>query len=685
MATPGYAGKILRVNLTTRQMSSIDSSKYEAYGAGYGAATAIFWDLCVAPGTWDLQDPFDPRNVVTLMTGPLSGTGIPFAARTNVSGLAPQSWPLPWYSRSNFGGSFATMLKLAGWDGVVVEGKADAPVYINIVDDKVSIEDAKALWGLSTWDTQEEIWKAQSANPPVRYGMEWQKLGHNYTTQRPAIVTIGPAGENKTRIGSLVHGGGSGAGQGGYGSVFGSKNLKAICVIGTGSIKVADPKGLRDAREWFETTWPRGGAPAANGAAMCFGCNRGCRKRNAVYGNDSEQCSESVWYNLPSPPWPRTSMNDRFKAADIAQRYGINAYDIQCGGAMAFPSPAGHPIQPTVPAATGSGWYVKKLYDMGIIGPGKQVDTYPLPMDQWEKVEFAEAFASAVSNKVGIGALIAEGTARLAEKLGRLNDMNDILRCPAGGYVEHWTMPGVEWAYGDLVDSRDINNHDMQMGPTKKMSCEEYVKMVATETPPYNDHFMFDYSWKGEQAYKTGIYSDHKAQFVAWRLHYQTFYKESALFCDWGFANYFNGSTADGRGATPQAEPRFYNAATGKNMTFADGIEMGRRTWNLKRAIMVLQGRHRDMEKFAGYMCRPGASAAATGGTLPVYDGTNWNWVSCKDMYFDEQGVEKWKTAFYKAEGWDPATGYPTRKTLEGLGMKHVADVLQAKGKLGAA
>ncbi len=72
MATPGYAGNILRVNLTAKQISSIETSKYEAYGGGYGMGTAIFWDLCVAPGDWDLQDPFDSRNIVSLMTGPLA-------------------------------------------------------------------------------------------------------------------------------------------------------------------------------------------------------------------------------------------------------------------------------------------------------------------------------------------------------------------------------------------------------------------------------------------------------------------------------------------------------------------------------------------------------------------------------------------------------------------------------------
>ncbi len=690
MATPGYAGKILRVNLTTGQISSIDTSKYEEYGGGYGIATAIFWDLCVAPGGWDLQDAFDPRNIVTLMSGPMAGTLVPFAGRTSVSGLSPQAWPINWFSRSNFGGSFAPMLKLAGWDGVVVEGKSENPVYINIVDDKVTLEDAKPLWGLDTWETQEEIWRLQSINAPVRYGSEWQKLGNNFTTLRPSIVTIGQAGENKARIASLVHGAGSGAGQGGYGAVFGSKNLKAIAVIGTGSVKVADPKAVMDAREWLEATWPIAGMTGqgrflTTGSASCMGCNRACRTRNTAFGTESN-CLETFWYNLPSPPWKRTEAIDRLKAADIVQKYGINAFDTTFCGGMSAVIP-GHPIQPSTPDAPGAGWYVRRLYDMGIIGPGKKIDTYPLPMEMYDKVEFAEAFAVAIAKRIGIGDLLAEGTVRFAEKIGRLSDTEDILRFPAWGCIFHWTLPSVEWAYGSLMDSRDINHHDLYLlGPRgKTMSCEELVNLFASKTLPYTgDPFMFDHSWQGEQAYKTGIYSDHKAKLVAWHRYYGTFYEESVLYCDEVLADFYSGVNPDNSGATPQVETVFYNAVTGKNLTFAEGIEIGRKAWNLKRAILVLQGRNREMEKFSGFMYKPGASHISIVGGVPFYDGSKWDWTPGTDMYLDKQGVEQWKTAFYQFEGWDTKSGYPNRKTLEDLGLKSIADILQSENKLGS-
>jgi aldehyde:ferredoxin oxidoreductase len=683
MVTPGFTGKILRVNLTTGQIGSIETSKYDAYGGGYGIATAIFWDLCVAPGNWDLQDAFNPKNIVTLMSGPLAGTSVPSAGRTSVSGLAPQAWPINWFSRSNFGGSFATMLKLAGWDGVVVEGKANNPVYINIVDEQVTLEDARPLWGLNTYETQDEIWRTQSARSRVRYGDQWQKLGNGFSTQRPSIVAIGPAGENRSRVAALVHGAGSGAGQGGYGGVFGSKNLKAIAVLGTGSVRVAHPKAVRDAREWFEANWPPparalDGPSVAPGRASCMGCNRGCRSRDALFGNDS-MCMDNAWYNLP-PPYKPTAPLDKLKGADIIQKHGINAFDTNFCGAT-YAEIKNHPIQPVVPDAGGLGWYLGRLYKMGVIGPGKAVDTNPLPMDMYEEVEFAEAFATAISKRIGIGDLLAEGTLRFAEKLGRLSDTDELLRFPQWGYVQHWTLPGVQWAYGSLMDSRDINDHDMRVGRTDKMSCEEYVNMISNETPPYRDPFMFDYSWQGEQAYKTGIYSKHKAKLIAWHRHYQTFYKESLLFCDLVFASMSNEARTDADGATPEAEPVFYNTVTGKNITFADGIEIGRRSWNLKRAILVLQGRTREMEKFAGYMYRPGASFPS--GDFPVYDGSKWEWLPCSEMYLDERGVEQWKKEFYALEGWNTDTGFPTRKTLEELGLKHAADVLEANHKLG--
>ena len=119
-------------------------------------------------------------------------------------------------------------------------------MWINIINDQVKIEDAKELWGLDTWETQDRI--TSMVGGRTRFGEEWQEIGSAYTTARPQIVCIGPIGETKSRLAALITGSGISARIGGHAAVFGAKNLKAISVTGTGSVQVSDPKGVVDAR-----------------------------------------------------------------------------------------------------------------------------------------------------------------------------------------------------------------------------------------------------------------------------------------------------------------------------------------------------------------------------------------------------------------------------------------------------
>jgi aldehyde:ferredoxin oxidoreductase len=287
--TNGYAGKILLVDLTAKKTSTIDTAKYEEFAGGIGIGATIFWDLAVAPGKWDLQDAFHPLNVVALMSGPMAATGVPGAGRTSICGIAPETFPTPLFHRTSLGGRFATMLKQAGWDGVIVQGKADSPVWINIINDKVTIESAKSLWGLNTYDAQAKMLPMVAGK--TAFGEEWFKVGDGSTTARPQIVCIGPVGESKARVAALIHGSGVSARTGGFGGVFGSKNLKAISVIGSGSIKPADPKGVVDARP-IHMGGSRGGGQA--GKSACMPCVNSDRQRNSTYGGES-MCADQYW------------------------------------------------------------------------------------------------------------------------------------------------------------------------------------------------------------------------------------------------------------------------------------------------------------------------------------------------------------------------------------------------------
>lgn len=177
-----------------------------------------------------------------------------------------------------------------------------------------------------------------------------------------------------------------------------------------------------------------------------------------------------------------------------------------------------------------------------------------------------------------------------------------------------------------------------------------------------------------------GIYSDHMVKLVAWHRHYTRFWKQSVLLCDWVFPEFVNPYAPNNRGLTPDGEVRFFNAVTGKNITFADGMEIGRRIWNLDNAIWILQGRHRDMVKYADFIYEVPFSGVYP---VPMYVNGEWKFANAAGRKIDRAKFEEFKTKFYAFEGWNTSNGWPTRSTLEALNLKHVADLLAARGRLG--
>lgn len=683
----GYSGEILRINLTTSAISIINTEDYAQWGGGHGMGSAIFWDL-VPDKT--LTDGFDPRNVVTIMASPLSGTLAPSASgRTEVQGIGTDAYPTCWFTRSNFGGRFSGMMKYAGWDGIVIEGKASSPVWIDIRDDMVQIRDAGWLWGLDTWQTQNQVWDYVSPGSGAHgpgFGMR----------KSPAVLTIGAAGENQTRMGSLIHDAGSGAGQGGFGGVWGSKNLKAISVQGTGGVQVADPNALMEARLWAKSygwdpnnpvppMWNLSAFGGVTGAALysspdiprrsqgCLGCHRACRsRRQNTYGNESS-CFDFGMYNAYDQMAHGGAMTEvTFQAADLSQKYGIN--NVAVHGAIAW---------------------LHNLHEQGIAGPGLEIDT-DLPFDELGELSFVQELMDRIVNRQEIGEELAEGCARAAQACGRLEEdlATGTLPLQYWGYTHHYdARTQVDWGYSSIVGSRDSNLHDFNWpcywmpsmtilyGLQPPIPAEALAQMVANACQPYGDPMMADYS-------DEGIYSEHMAKTVAWSRHYAGFWKQSLLLCDWAYPDIFNYYGPYMSGLTPQAEPMLFNAVTGQNITFNDGMEIGRKVWNLDRAIWILEGRDRDQEVFADYTYDvpnvPGFSSHEIPYILPTCEDGVWDYRPVWGRSLDRDGVEQWKTAFYELEGWDAATGWPTRSTLESLGLGYVADELQAHGKLGA-
>ncbi len=693
----GYMGQILRINLTTRKISTIKTEDYAEWGGGHGIGSALFWELCPDKAI----SGFDPRNVVTIMTSPLSGTLAPaVAGRTEVQGIGVQGYPIEWFTRSNFGGRFAALLKYAGWDGIVIEGKADKPVWLDIRNQQITIKEAGSLWGLDTWETQEEIWREVMGNAATRD--EWWQLGterdSGRTTQKPAVLTIGPAGENLCRNASLIHDAGNSAGQGGFGAVWGSKNLKAISVVGTGSVDIADPNGLMNARLWAKENYAthidnpydeRVGLysfPNKPGNSLgiypehvssrpqgCFGCHKGgCRRRTDSGGNES-QCVDFFFYDAHDMERHGGKTTTTFlQTADLAQRAGINVYELESGII-----------------------WLRHLYKLGVLGRGKEINT-DLPFEQFGETAFAADLIDKIAHRKEIGADLGEGLARAAKKWGRLEQdlKSGILPLQYWGYAQHYdARVETDWGYGSILGERDINEHDFNWlvywtpsigyltGEKPLVSAKELSEIIAEKCKPYSDPLMIDYSDKG-------IYSEHMVKLIAWHRHYTRFWKQSIGYCDWAYADFVNPYTPDYRGITGEGEPKFFNAVTGSNISFEEGIEIGRRIWNLDRAIWILQGRHRDLEHFAQYTyevpAKTGYTTYEIPYVMPTYENGTWDYRVIGGRVIDKQKFEEWKSKFFEFEGWDPATGWPRRDTLEKLNLGHVANALAKQGKLGA-
>jgi aldehyde:ferredoxin oxidoreductase len=208
---------ILDVDLSRCENKNIDvSDLIPDYIGGKGLASKLLYD--------NLKTGIDPlckENIIIFMTGPLSGTMAPQSGRMSAVTKSPLTGGI---CDSHCGGYFAYELRKAGFGGIIIRGRADAPVYLEIDDGDAVLQDAGDLWGLDTRETEKVI----------------------KGSGRARVLSIGPAGENQVRFASIIHDGHRAFGRGGLGAVMGSKNLKAMAVRGTGKVPVHDRETLKE-------------------------------------------------------------------------------------------------------------------------------------------------------------------------------------------------------------------------------------------------------------------------------------------------------------------------------------------------------------------------------------------------------------------------------------------------------
>lgn len=703
-----HAGKLLRIDLTNRKTEVIPTSKYEKWMGGVGIATALFWDEVnkdYITDTWRITG-FEPENVISIAAGAMCGTMYPGNSQVDVCGIAPETYPRPQFIRSGIGNYIGPMMKYAGYDGLVIKGKADSPVWVDIRDADVKIRNAKNLWGKGFFQTQREIWN-EIEKSPAPNGRTWFEAA----TMQPAILGIGPAGENLCRVACLAHGTNSAAGFGGFGGVFGSKNLKAISIVGTGAIEIAHPVELMDTWLWMRKYAPRKQAimfapqPSRNARSLaCFGCTTACRGTNTTeteMPGAGGKCAAMFLYTPEVLSREGKLTSARHIASQTAHDYGINAIDV---------------------------WvqlmWLESLYERGLLGEGKRINT-SLDFTRLGAAEFIQDLFKRIAYRVEIGDDLAEGQVRAAAKWGVLEEDlgTGIISAIHWGLGEqHWTN-NMSWAYGSLFDSRDFMAHDHWWFSDLKNLPKRFAEMA----PPWHDEFMLDQS-------EEGVYSIHMARRTCWTQRLGNL-KSFLPWCERLPFDTFNKKTPDGKGISPEMEERFCHAIIGGKITWADLLEIGRKIQQFKRAILVLNGRHRKEEYFppyppyTSYVYTEGPPTLQYGNLVmktelvgmlqmmmglpvkrttkfrnfdlksmtdtlekdtlngghwqlkyPVYVNGEWVW-SSQVFPLKKDRMDEFKSMFYELEGWDPKTGWPTRSTLEGCGLGYVADVIEKQGK----
>jgi aldehyde:ferredoxin oxidoreductase len=660
MLTGGWAGQILRVDLTSRSIATQPTAAYvPKYVGGKGIATKIAWDE-LAPGT----GPYSPDNLLMLMTGPFSGTLAPTSGKGTVCGVSPRSLPTPWFTYGGMGGNWTPELKYAGYDGIVLKGAADGPVYLRIEDGVVEILPAADLWGADVFATQESL--------KARHGIQAQ------------VICIGPAGENLVVSATVHHRQKNCAGMAGFGAVMGSKKLKAIVIRGTGAVRIADPPAFVDACKRVHRLVHAG--PTETPVRMQMGptnvpcshaCPFGCatrshdvsfklggksgRKNIPVMCNGEAYEGGWKWYQYPTPDME-------------AEYHG----ELRTRAVEGLGKQAGDELQLQIEALGLSGWTYLTLrcWFLACIDHGvteiEGLELRPTELDFW-----LELFRT-IAYREGLGDLLADGLLSACERLElpAVVKKTALWLEPMWGFPSHrdgracepqpsplWIFDMLHWA----IDSRDPLASHHQTGyihcwfPPHFEGGSALVnrdKLEATFTRVFGDPGVLEPGFDHLDA-KTRVtkWFDDRAQL-----------KDSLLLCDWVFPRVLNGfdsaeqlRAADDYYGDVDAEAAMLAPLTGLDLTSADLDRAGERIRNLDRALHIRNhGRSRTVDELAEWVFEYPEKT----------DGTK----------LDQALFDRILDSYYANRGWDVVTGWPTRAKLEELGLAEVADELERLG-----
>ncbi len=616
----GYAGKFLEVDLSTRSVKEVrfsDDVLRECIG-GRGLAAKILWDRLGS--RWETVDPLGHENILLLLTGPL--TGFFPGGRICVSGKSPQTNGVV---GSTIAGEFGVELKCAGYDGVIVVGEASEPVYLFIKDSAVEIRDASHIWGKDAKQTVSLLTKECRGLLKTRfprYG-EWKE---------PAILYIGPGGENKVVTAIVATKWTHAAGYGGYGAVMGSKMLKAVAAKGTGPLpEVADMEKVKKLTQkickdvYKNELWRRWGTGAGGyevGAKTSsepirnwqeewhdeksfgvdkfenrvwikrywgdFGCPTTCLKiamvktgkfRGAITDNPDYELQAYLGTNLGI-----FTPEENVFLSSLVDDLGICG--IQTGNLLGF---------------------VAELFQRGILTKDDLDGLEP----KWGDAEAFAALARKIAFREGIGDILAEGIYRAALKIGEKKNVDVLkyaIQCKGIGIGAHGIRSGKD--FPEIISYAC----SVQGGDHTSIACY-----------PLNDS----------------------------RSELVMTFNDSAVYC------YFNIF-----GIPRNLKFEFYKAVTGLELTQEDWVNTkALRILQMQRAMLLLGG-----PDLKWNMKIHDENPARFYEPLPSGP--------YKGKAVDRVKFEEEKKRYYDAVGWD-VNGVPTSNVLGRLGLEDVDKALE--------
>jgi len=626
MLRGGYMGKILRVNLTDKTFAeeALDEKLARDYigGAGFG----IHYLFHEVPAG---ADALGPDNKLIFSPGPLSGTDAPCASRLAVVAKSPQTGAV---GMSTTGGYFPVELKFAGYDIMIIEGKAEEPTYIFIKDGKVQFRSAKHLMGTSTFDCE-------------------QFIKNELNDQSIRVACIGPAGENLSRIAAIINERHA-AGRRGMGAVMGSKNLKAIAVRGDATVPVADKemfrkavsrmlKAMKDSPVVYptfsklgtpmvvEATWGHGILPSLNWSATgewspvdkidpeannrhriasehCYKCPVACSQLKMVHHGEYKGAVSVPEFEIMYSFGSNTGMDslDPVIAADrLCDELGLDA--VSTGVTIGF---------------------AMELYERGILS-AEEVGGLDLRFGNGDAML---AMIKKMAHREGFADVFADGTKAAAERIGRDADQYAI-------HIKGLEIPG--------YDIRGAKAHGLSMA-------------TAYPGADHNRGYAFQEIFGIPVPYAVDRFAtEGKGILTKWNQDVRTPVCDCAPMCafmmDMALPDICLENTAD-----------LVNSVSGMDLTPEEVQTIGERLNNLAKAYNMREGFTRKDDTFPYRVLHE-----------PIKGGPS------KGQYIPQEDLDAMLDEYYEARGWTQ-DGKPTRQKLEELGLRTVADELDTMGLL---